>query len=397
MAETPYNHYALYEPDASPDLTATGEYNRAIMGIDSDMHAEETERAYADKQLSDRITTLGNREITDVRDLNAKILAEEMNRVSADSGLATDIDNEKKARTNYDALIEREYKAADTALGKRIDNAEVEISANSADLTGIKSLTYGNEHVQFLENDNGSYSSPALDEITEQMTQRMTVIQIPVGATTIDTANLNKLSSDWPNVAVLETGTDPLADGPSKIYFPYAKDGSDYFLAPIEGQYNGEWEPYALGVSIAKTGKVSRFDLENDPYWQNIQLKPFSTIGRGLKVYDDALMLDESALPSNVTIMQLSEFGELIPSTGIPYSATGNGNAAAYTKLTQAWPSVIVVDGGTTWMGGMYTPVSWAQSGYKLVKSAGIADNAIQMTIHGSGYPGSITLEEIGG
>lgn len=74
MAETPYNHYALYEPDASPDLTATGEYNRAIMAIDSDMHAEETERAYADKQLSDRITTLGNQEIADVRDLNAKIL-----------------------------------------------------------------------------------------------------------------------------------------------------------------------------------------------------------------------------------------------------------------------------------------------------------------------------------
>lgn len=309
MAETPYNHYALYEPDASPDLTATGEYNRAIMGIDSDMHAEETERAYADKQLSDRITTLGNQEIADVRDLNAKILAEEMNRVSADSGLATDIDNEKKARTNYDALIEREYKAADTALGKRIDNAEVEISANSADLTGIKSLTYGNEHVQFLENDNGSYSSPALDEIAEQMTQRMTVIQIPVGATTIDTANLNKLSSDWPNVALLETGTDPLANGPSTIYFPYVKDGSDYLLAPIGGQYSGEGEPYALGVSIAKTGKVSRFHIENDPYWKNIQLKPFSTIGTGLKVVDGALTVDAMAIPAGITAN--STWGEI--------------------------------------------------------------------------------------
>lgn len=205
MAETPYNHYALYEPDASPDLTATGEYNRAIMGIDSDMHAEETERAYADKQLSDRITTLGNQEIADVRDLNAKILAEEMNRVSADSGLATDIDNEKKARTNYDALIEREYKAADTALGKRIDNAEVEISANSADLTGIKSLTYGNEHVQFLENDNGSYSSPALDEIAEQID-----VLASSGAHVIDARTstnyadmLNEANEHWPNVILI--------------------------------------------------------------------------------------------------------------------------------------------------------------------------------------------------
>lgn len=340
MAETPYNHYALYEPDASPDLTATGEYNRAIMGIDSDMHAEETERAYADKQLSDRITT----------------------------------------------------------LGKRIDNTEVEISANSADLTGIKGLTYGDTHVNFLENSNDEYSSPALDEIAEQMTQRMTVIQITVGATTIDMANLNKLSSDWPNVALLETGTDPLANGPSTIYFPFVKDGSDYLLAPIGGQFSGEGEPYALGISIAKTGKVSRFNIENSPYWENIQLKPFSTIGRGLKVYDDALMLDESALPSNVTIMQLSEFGELVPSDDRPYSATGNGSAAAYAKLQKAWPNVVVVDDSTTWWGGMYTSANWTQRGYALTKST-ITNTGrstpVEMTVGGSGYSGAVVLQEI--
>lgn len=107
MAETPYHHYALYEPDAAPDLTATGEYNSAIMGIDADMHDEETER-----------------------------------------------------------------KAADASLGSRIDNSEVEISANSADLTGIKGLTYGDAHVNFIENSNGEYSSPALEEIAEQITSK---------------------------------------------------------------------------------------------------------------------------------------------------------------------------------------------------------------------------------
>lgn len=226
MAETPYNQYALYEPDASPDLTATGEHNRAIIAIDSDMHAEETERAYADKQLSDRITTLGNQEIADVRDLNAKILAEEMNRVSADSGLATDIDNEKKARTNYDALIEREYKAADAALGKRIDNAEGEISANSADLTGIKSLTYGNEHVQFIEHDNGSYSSPALDEIAEQ------VDALKAGGWTVITLSNLTLTKDefsalkaaWPMV-VLKYG--------AALYFPSMDTQSGYTLVAM--------------------------------------------------------------------------------------------------------------------------------------------------------------------
>ena len=104
MRSTPYHHYALYEPDAAPDLTETGEYNSAIMGIDADMHAEETER-----------------------------------------------------------------KAADTAIGARIDNAEPEISANSADLTGIKGLTYGEGGQVFLENDNGSYSSPALVEIRHEI------------------------------------------------------------------------------------------------------------------------------------------------------------------------------------------------------------------------------------
>ena len=96
MRSTPYHHYALYEADAAPDLTATGEYNSAIMGIDADLHAEETER-----------------------------------------------------------------KAADTALGSRIDNAETEISANSADLTGIKGLTYGKHHINFLESHNGEYTSPS--------------------------------------------------------------------------------------------------------------------------------------------------------------------------------------------------------------------------------------------
>lgn len=120
MRSTPYNHYALYEPDASPDLTETGEYNSAIMGIDADMHAEETERKAADTAL--------------------------------------------------DAA----YKAADAALGSRIDNAETKISANSADLTGIKGLTYGANHINFIENSNEEYTSPALVEIAEQISVGIT-------------------------------------------------------------------------------------------------------------------------------------------------------------------------------------------------------------------------------
>lgn len=133
MRSTPYHHYALYEPDAAPDLTETGEYNSAIMGIDADLHAEETERKAADTALT------------------AKIAAE------------------TKDRTDADAALDAAYKAADTAIGARIDNAEAEISANSADLTGIKGLTYGEGGQVFLENENGSYSSPALVEIRHEI------------------------------------------------------------------------------------------------------------------------------------------------------------------------------------------------------------------------------------
>lgn len=133
MRSTPYHHYALYEPGASPDLTETGEYNSAIMGIDADMHAEETERKAADAELDTKLAA------------------------------------ETKARTDADSALDTAYKAADTALGSRIDNAETEISANSADLTGIKGLTYGEGGQVFLENENGSYSSPALVEIRHEI------------------------------------------------------------------------------------------------------------------------------------------------------------------------------------------------------------------------------------
>lgn len=55
MRSTPYHHYALYEPDAAPDLTETGEYNSAIMGIDADLHSEETERKTADTELAAKL------------------------------------------------------------------------------------------------------------------------------------------------------------------------------------------------------------------------------------------------------------------------------------------------------------------------------------------------------
>lgn len=235
MRSTPYHHYALYEADAAPDLTATGEYNSAIMGIDADTHAEETER-----------------------------------------------------------------KAADTALGSRIDNAETEISANSADLTGIKGLTYGTQHVNFLESHNGEYTSPALDEIAEQIAQGMTCIQIPSTQPTLGADSLSRLRSDWPNVALLET-IDISSSVGYNILVPVVAHESKYAFIPISGTYSDDGAPYNRSVEISPTGDITRQDMSNNPYWANITNKPFSIIGSGLKVVSDALTVDTAAIPTGIT------------------------------------------------------------------------------------------------
>lgn len=235
MRSTPYHHYALYEADAAPDLTATGEYNSAIMGIDADMHAEETER-----------------------------------------------------------------KAADAELGSRIDNAETEISANSADLTGIKGLTYGTQHVNFLESHNGEYTSPALEEIAEQIAQGMAYIQIQDNLATLRADSLHMLRSDWPNVALIETTNISSSVG-YNILVPLLALESEYVFSPISGSYSDDGAPYNHFTNISLTGNITREDMSRNPYWANIINKPFSTIGSGLKVVSDALTVDTAAIPTGIT------------------------------------------------------------------------------------------------
>lgn len=108
--------------------------------------------------------------------LGRRIDAEAAARGAADTALGGRIDTEKADRESADTALGRRIDAevaaretADTALGGRIDNAEAEISSNSADITGIKGLTYGNDHVAFIENNAGEYDSPALQEIAEQI------------------------------------------------------------------------------------------------------------------------------------------------------------------------------------------------------------------------------------
>lgn len=253
MAETPYNHYALYEPDAAPDLTVTGEYNSAVMGIDADMHAEERARIEGDAAL------------------NAALADETAQR-----------------------------KAADDALGKRIDNAEVEISANSADLTGIKGLTYGGQHVHFVENGNGEYSSPALEEIQHEISDLQNrdvgtdwyTLTIEAYSGTLTPDVLAQLKSHWPHVMVSVGGIN--------LLYPKTFIGHTYtFLSVLPGTRGAD---YANGLSVNdNTGEHSDADTYYAPRWNKVTQKPFSAIGPGLKVVYDTLTLDATAIPTGIT------------------------------------------------------------------------------------------------
>lgn len=153
--QTERYHFPLYDPWASPDLTETGDHDRALNMVDAAIGDEHDERVSSDSELSKRIDTeIAERKDAD-NDLDGRIDDEAADRRAADVALGGRIDTE---------IAER--RSADDKLGGRIDTAETEISENSADLTGIKGLTYGKEQQVFLEKDgDGHYSSPALIEI----------------------------------------------------------------------------------------------------------------------------------------------------------------------------------------------------------------------------------------
>lgn len=169
MPTTEHIHLPLYTDEETPDLSTTGHYNEAIEILDNST-------VYVNEML--------DRERAQREDRDAEL-----------DGL---ISTEELARTS-----------ADTALGARIDNAETEISANSADLTGIKGLTYGSDHVQLVEISNGEYGSPALDEIFEQMGNRVLTFKNAITTSRLDAESLAVLNSAWPNVLMLSYGDEP--------------------------------------------------------------------------------------------------------------------------------------------------------------------------------------------
>lgn len=293
MPTTEHIHLPLYTDEETPDLSTTGHYNHAMEILDANVGELEKK----DAELAEDIADEREARITGDSALDAKLAAETKARTDADTALDGKVATETAAR-----------EAADTALGSRIDNAETEISANSADLTGIKGLTYGTQHVNFLESHNGEYTSPALEEIAEQIAQGMTYIQIPDNLATLSADSLGKLRSDWPNVALIETTNISSSTG-YNILVPLIVHESGYVFSPISGSYSDDGVPYNHFTKISVTGDITRDDMSHSPYWANIINKPFSTIGSGLKVVSDALTVDTAAIPTGISAN--TTFGDL--------------------------------------------------------------------------------------
>ena len=180
MRHTENYIFPLYDPEASPDLTETGEHDRAIVSIDTTIKAEETARINEDTALGTRIDTeTADREAADTA-LGTRIDTETADRKAADEAIYASLNRRPRASAIKLAEGERyltlstdegdgtEAHQATVTIGSDLGTLEGEISANSADLTGIKGLAYRDSHA-FLENDNGEYDSPALIEIAHEI------------------------------------------------------------------------------------------------------------------------------------------------------------------------------------------------------------------------------------
>lgn len=311
MAETPYRHYRLYEPDASPDLTESGEYNSAVMAIDADIHglgatddelrkrleAEEAAREKGDTDLWEGLTNESTIRKQADTTLGGRIDAEKSERTTADTSLGRRIDTEKQARESADTALggridaeKQARESADTALGGRIDTEKQERTTADTALGGR--IDTEKQRITQEIADRKAADMVLFDANKEIPDAVFDVIKRSPHLTVAD-ANRHYLYCSLSNTKSV----------PNKVQYT-----SVYFVDPITPAENNESVKVAVSGAIYDLNAKTKLDIGElrlvlHRYFDfaHLKKKPFSTIGRGLKVANDALMIDEGALPRGIT------------------------------------------------------------------------------------------------
>lgn len=257
MTETPYRKYKLYSPDASPDLTASGEYNSAVMAIDSDIHG----LGATDDELRKRLEAEEAAREQGDTDLWGGLTNESTVRKQADTALGGRIDTEKQAR-----------ESADTALGGRIDTEKGRITQEIADRKAADMVLF---------NANKEIPDAVWDVIKRSPHQ------------TVADGNRHYMYCSLSNSKNV----------PNKVQYT-----SVYFVDPFTPEQNGESVHVVMAGAIYDLNTKAKLDIGEYKLvlhryfdFAHLKNKPFSTIGRGLKVESNALMVDEGALPPSIT------------------------------------------------------------------------------------------------
>ena len=333
----------LYTDEETPDISTSGHYNESMRLVDAeaakleaqdtsikaDLDSEVARATAAEKKNAADITAEVSRataaEKKNAADITAEVsraTAAEQANAEATAALDTKLtgvskrvesntSNIAKEITDRQGAVQAEATArteADTALGGRIDNAEAEISANSAGLTGIKGLTYGTDHVTFLENENGSYTSPALEEIAEQIANaggggmNAVVMDYSEFIGKISTAHMKTITESWPNVFICASNMCywPLLKMDDGLYFAQ----NDITDTPDNSPAISRITAHKLTTTAGDTyGEALEYSMTLAVEWNAVAKKPFDALGDTLavnKVQGGNLLNINVATPSRI-------------------------------------------------------------------------------------------------
>ena len=345
----------LYTDEETPDISTSGHYNESMRLVDAEaakLEAQDTSikadldsevaRATAAEQANASAITAEVSRATAAEQANASAITAEVSRATAAdetnaSAITAEVSRataaEKKNAADITAEVTRATAAeqaeatvrteADTALGGRIDNAEAEISANSADLTGIKGLTYGTDHVTFLENENGSYTSPALEEIAEQIANaggggmNAVVMDYSEFIGKISTAHMKTITESWPNVFICASNMCywPLLKMDDGLYFAQ----NDITDTPNNSPAISRITAHKLTTTAGDTyGEVLEYYMSLAVEWPAIAKKPFDSIG-------DTLAINKTQAGNllNINVATPSRIGGVRVGSGLTIASDG--------------------------------------------------------------------------